>query len=66
MYIQESKPTLYNATIVTGEYINQQGEKKKKYLNIGILFVYPNGGMSLKLDAMPTNGQVINFYPHKT
>ena len=60
---QQAKPTIYNATVVTGEYTNQQGEKKKKYLNIGTLFIYPDGGMSLKLDALPTNGQTISFYP---
>ncbi len=60
---QQAKPTIYNATIVTGEYINAQGEKKKRYLNIGTLFVYPDGGMNLKLDALPANGQTISFYP---
>ena len=62
---QQSKPTIYNATIVTGEYTNAQGEVKKKYLNIGTLFIYDNGGMSLKLDALPANGQTISFYPVK-
>lgn len=62
---QQAKPTLYNATIVTGEYTNAQGETKKKYLNIGTLFIYPDGGMSLKLDAVPINGQTISFYPVK-
>ena len=43
-----------NATIVTGEYIDRQtGQKKKSYLTIGKLFIYNDGGMSLKLDAMP-------------
>jgi len=60
---QQSKPTIYNATVVTGEYTNQQGETKKKYLNIGTLFVYPDGGMSLKLDAVPISNGNISFYP---
>ena len=54
-----------NATIVTGEYTNKQGIKKKKYLTIGTLFLYQNGGMSLKLDALPNTNQVISFYDIK-
>ncbi|MCK4442149.1 MAG: hypothetical protein KAU90_09070 [Sulfurovaceae bacterium] len=54
-----------NATIVTGEYTNRAGEKKKSYLTIGKLFIYQNGGMSLKLDVYPANGQNINFYDIK-
>ena len=51
-----------NATIVTGEYTNAQGEQKKSYLTIGTLFIYDDGGMSLKLDAAPLAGQNISFY----
>jgi len=55
-----------NATIVTGEYTDRNtGQKKKSYLTIGKLFVYNDGGMSLKLDALPSNGQPINFYDIK-
>ena len=55
-----------NATIVTGEYIDRQtGQKKKSYLTIGKLFIYNDGGMSLKLDAMPTGNQNIVFYDIK-
>lgn len=55
-----------NATIVTGEYTDRTtGQKKKSYLTIGKLFIYNNGGMSLKLDALPSNGQHINFYDMK-
>ena len=54
-----------NATIVTGEYVNKRGEKKKSYLTIGKLFFFVGGGMSLKLDALPSNGQTINFYDVK-
>jgi len=56
---------IMNATIVTGQYRDNQGNNKKSYLTIGTLFIYQDGGMSLKLDAMPTNGQNINFYPRK-
>jgi sulfite reductase beta subunit-like hemoprotein len=55
-----------NATIVTGEYTDRQtGQQKKSYLTIGKLFVYNDGGMSLKLDAMPTGNQNIIFYDIK-
>ena len=55
-----------NATIVTGEYTDRNtGQTKKSYLTIGKLFVYNDGGMSLKLDALPMNGQNISFYPPK-
>ena len=56
-----------NATIVTGEYTDRQtGQLKKSYLTIGKLFIYNDGGMSLKLDAMPTGNQNIVFYDMKT
>ena len=54
-----------NATIVTGQYTDNQGQQKKSYLTIGKLFIYNDGGMSLKLDAMPTANQNINFYDIK-
>jgi hypothetical protein len=54
-----------NATIVTGTYIDRTGATKNSYLNVGTLFVYKNGGMSLKLDALPIGGQNINFYDIK-
>ena len=54
-----------NAVIVTGDFINRNGEKKKSYLNIGKLFIYQDGGMSLKLDACPLANQSINFYEIK-
>jgi hypothetical protein len=55
-----------NATIVTGEYFSKKENKNKKsYLTIGKLFIYANGGMSLKLDALPIGNQTINFYEIK-
>ena len=54
-----------NATIVTGEYTNAQGEQKKSYMTIGTLFIYDDGGMSLKLDAAPIGGGNISFYEKK-
>ena len=55
-----------NATIVTGEYFSQKEQRQKKsYLTIGKLFIYHDGGMSLKLDAMPMQNQMISFYDIK-
>ena len=55
-----------NAVIVTGEYFSQRENKKKKsYLTIGKLFIYHDGGMSLKLDAVPMQNQSIQFYEIK-
>ena len=64
---QQSKvQKVMNATIVTGEYFSKQEQKNKKsYLTIGKLFIYQDGGMSLKLDAMPMQNQSIQFYDIK-
>jgi len=56
---------ILNATIVTGKYKDSNGEQKSSYLIVGTLFIYNGGGMSLKLDALPANGQDIQFYPRK-
>ncbi len=64
---QAPRPTIAeirDATIKIGTY-EVQGVKKNKYMNIGTLFIYSDGGMSLKLDAVPTNGQNISLYPRK-
>ena len=54
-----------DAIITTGEYTNAQGEQKKSYLKIGTLFVYDDGGLSLKLDAVPVGNGNISFYERK-
>jgi len=57
---------IMNATIVTGEYFSKkENRNKKSYLTIGKLFIYQDGGMSLKLDAMPMQNQAIQFYDIK-
>ena len=54
-----------DATIVTGEYTNQAGEQKKEYLTVGALFIYNEGGMSLKIkDGITVSGN-ISFYDRK-
>jgi len=43
-----------NIVATTGTY-QKDGQEKKKYLTVGALFIYDDGGMSIKLDAVPTN-----------
>ena len=54
-----------NAVIVTGKYFDKAQKEKKTYLTVGTLFVYDNGGMSLKLDVIPPTDKTISFYDHK-
>jgi len=63
---QSNVQKVMNATITTGEYFSQKENKtKKSYLTIGKLFIYNDGGMSLKLDALPHANQTISFYDMK-
>ena len=41
--------------VVSEEYTTKSGDVKKKYINIGTVFVYDDGGMSIKLDLIPLN-----------
>lgn len=53
------------AVAVTGKYTDRQGNEKKRYTNVGTLFQYDDGGLTLKLDSVPVgegwNG-FISFY----
>lgn len=53
------------AVCVTGTYQDRSGQEKKRYVSVGTLFQYDDGGFSLKLDSIPVgqgwNG-FINFY----
>lgn len=42
-----------DAVATIGEYTNSQGEKKKRYANVGTLFESEDGRLSLKLDTIP-------------
>jgi len=33
----------------------KNGEQKKKYTNVGTLFIYDDGNMGIKLDSIPVN-----------
>ena len=39
--------------VVSESYTNKQGEEKKKYINIGTIFTYDDGGQSIKMDTIP-------------
>ena len=44
--------TIYEVTVITGEYKNKDGETKKRYQRIGSVIDTKNGPM-LKLDVVP-------------
>jgi hypothetical protein len=56
------------AVAVTGTYTDRQGAEKKRYVNVGTLFQYDDGGFALKLDTVPVgqgwNG-FVSFYEFK-
>lgn len=53
------------AVCVTGTYQDRNGQEKKRYVNVGTLFQYDDGGFALKLDSIPVgqgwNG-FVSFY----
>lgn len=56
---------VYDAVVVTGEYEDRNGQKKKRYLNVGVV-LEGDKGLSLKLEALPVNfNGWINFYEPK-
>lgn len=49
-----AKMTPYKqAACVTGTYTDRDGNEKKRYVNVGTLFQYEDGGFALKLDSIP-------------
>jgi hypothetical protein len=52
-----------NAVCTTGKYM-KDGVEKKQYTRVGKLFKYDDGGVVLKVEAIPVNFDGwINFYP---
>src|SRR6478736_8017842 len=43
----------HDVVATTGEYTNGQGEKKKRYTNVGSAFTDDQGRISIKLDCVP-------------
>lgn len=57
---------VYDAVCTIGKYTNNKGEEKNRYITVGAVLEGDNGGLSLKLDAVPTNfNGYINFYVPK-
>ena len=55
----------YDAVATIGEYTTKAGEKKKRYLTVGSVFVDDTGRLSLKLDGLPVGPEWsgwISFY----
>lgn len=60
-----SKMTPYRrAVAVTGTYTDRQGNEKKRYVNVGTLFQYEDGNLTLKLESLPVSGWngFLSFY----
>lgn len=53
------------AVCTTGSYTDHNGREKKRYVSVGTLFQYDDGGLALKLDSIPVgqgwNG-FVSFY----
>lgn len=41
------------AAASTGSYTDRNGDTKKRWVNVGTLFKYEDGGLSLKLESVP-------------
>ena len=42
-----------NISVITGTYKNRDGQEKKRYQNIGSVFVDDNNNLKIKLDCIP-------------
>ena len=57
-----AKMTPYKrASASTGTYTDNQGNEKKRWVNVGTLFKYDDGGLSLKIESLPVGGQWNGF-----
>lgn len=61
-----AKMTPHKRAVATvGSYTDNQGNEKKRYVNVGTLFQYDDGGFALKLDSIPVGGDwngFVSFY----
>ena len=48
------------AVAINGSY-ESNGETKKRYVNVGTLFQYEDGGFSLKIESLPVGGEWNGF-----
>jgi len=42
-----------NISVITGTYKNRDGQEKKRYQNIGSVFVDDNENLKIKIDSTP-------------
>ena len=42
-----------NISVITGTYKNRDGQEKKRYQNIGSVFVDDNDNLKIKMDSTP-------------
>ena len=42
-----------NISVITGTYKNKEGQEKKRYQNIGSVFVDDNDNLKIKMDSTP-------------
>jgi len=42
-----------NIVVITGTYKTREGQEKKRYQNIGSVFVDDNDNLKIKIDSMP-------------
>jgi len=41
--------------VSTKVYYDKNGQEKKSYTKVGVIFIYEDGGMSIKMEAIPLN-----------
>ena len=46
-------------------YVTRKGRDKDYYTRIGSAWQVANGGISIKLDALPVNGEMVCFPPRE-
>ena len=42
-----------NIVVITGTYINRDGQEKKRYQTIGLVFMDDNDNLKIKMDSTP-------------
>ena len=45
---------VYEAIAITGTYTDKNGEEKKRWVKCGVVMSTKSGGLTLKLEALPT------------
>lgn len=59
----------HNVVATIGEYTDLEGNKKKRYMNVGVCFTNDQGQQSIKLNALPVTPDwsgFLSLYPKET